>query len=212
MYIYICMYIYLYIYINISGSRCSIIYIYVHIYIYMCIYIYQVSGADPGSHSRSSGVDLKKNRRRVSGLELGSTGRRVSGLEGSGTTRRKISGLKRTISGLERTWKNQRSSSVHCPSTGSGFGWFKKTEDASRGWNLITTRRREPGTTQGSSWWYLKVNSSETLSIFGDKCPRNGSKNEEMAPRTKTGYPHIRPFVGTSARALPIARRFLLQF
>ena len=50
--------------------------------------------------------------------------------------------------------------------------------------------------TQGPSWWYLKVNYSETLSIFGDKCPRNGSKNEEMAPRTKTGYPHIGPFEG----------------
>jgi hypothetical protein len=57
-----------------------------------------------------------------------------------------------------------------------------------------------PLATQGSSWWYLKVNSSETLSIFGDKCPRNGSKNEEMAPRTKTGYPHIGPFVGIRSR------------
>ena len=51
--------------------------------------------------------------------------------------------------------------------------------------------------TQGPSWGYLKVNSSETLSIFGDKCPQNGSKNEEMAPRTKTGYPHIGPFVAS---------------
>ena len=25
--------------------------------------------------------------------------------------------------------------------------------------------------TQGPSWGYIKVNSSETLSIFGDKCP-----------------------------------------
>ena len=55
---------------------------------------------------------------------------------------------------------------------------------------------RRDKTTQGSSWWYLKVNSSQTLSIFGDKCPQNGSKNEEMAPRTKTGYPYIGPFVG----------------
>ena len=37
-----------------------------------------------------------------------------------------------------------------------------------------------------------KVIFSETLSIFGDKRPRNGSKNGEMAPRTGTGYPHIR--------------------
>ena len=46
-------------------------------------------------------------------------------------------------------------------------------------------------TTQGPSWGYLKVNCSETLSTFGNKRPRNGSKNEEMAPRTRTGYPHI---------------------
>ena len=51
------------------------------------------------------------------------------------------------------------------------------------------------GTTQGPSWGYLKVNFSETLSIFGEKRPRNGSKNGEMAPRTGTGYPHIGPFV-----------------
>ena len=49
--------------------------------------------------------------------------------------------------------------------------------------------------TQGPSWGYLKVNFPETLSIFGDKRQRNGSKNGEMAPRTKTGYPHIGPFV-----------------
>jgi len=59
---------------------------------------------------------------------------------------------------------------------------------------LVPTR--PPGTpTQGPSWRYLKVNFSETLSIFGDKCPQNGSKNEQTAPRTKTGYPHIGPFV-----------------
>ena len=44
--------------------------------------------------------------------------------------------------------------------------------------------------TQGPLWGYLKVNFSETLSIFGDKCPRNGSKNEQTAPRTNTAYPH----------------------
>ena len=43
--------------------------------------------------------------------------------------------------------------------------------------------------TQGPSWGYLKVNLQETLSIFGDKRPRNGSKNEEMAPRMKTDTP-----------------------
>ena len=55
--------------------------------------------------------------------------------------------------------------------------------------------RRGRRATQGPSWGYLKVNFSETLSIFGDKRPRNGSKNGEMAPRTGTGCPHIGPFV-----------------
>ena len=54
--------------------------------------------------------------------------------------------------------------------------------------------------TQGPSWGYLKVNFSETLSTFGDKRPRNGSKNGEMAPRTGTGCPHIGPFVGVLQR------------
>ena len=36
--------------------------------------------------------------------------------------------------------------------------------------------------TQGPSWGYLKVNFSETLSTFGDKRPRNGSKNEDGIP------------------------------
>ena len=38
-----------------------------------------------------------------------------------------------------------------------------------------------PVTTQGPSWRYLKVYCSETLSIFGDKFPHNGSKNDTMA-------------------------------
>ena len=53
--------------------------------------------------------------------------------------------------------------------------------------------------TRGPSWGYLKVNFSETLSSFGDKCPQNGSKNEETAPRTRTGYPHAGPGVGARA-------------
>ena len=40
-----------------------------------------------------------------------------------------------------------------------------------------------------------KVNFQGTLSSFGDKCPRNGSKNEQRAPRTSMGCPHIGPFV-----------------
>ena len=31
--------------------------------------------------------------------------------------------------------------------------------------------------------------------MFGDKCPENGSKNGEMAPRTGTGYHHEGPSV-----------------
>jgi len=42
---------------------------------------------------------------------------------------------------------------------------------------------------------YLKVNSAETLSIFGDECPQNGSKNGSTAPSTGLGCPHIGPFV-----------------
>ena len=33
------------------------------------------------------------------------------------------------------------------------------------------------------------------LSILDNNFPQNGSKNEEMAPRTRTGYPHQGPFV-----------------
>ena len=40
-----------------------------------------------------------------------------------------------------------------------------------RGGDKDASQAPRAGATQGSSWWYLKVNSSETLSIFGDKCP-----------------------------------------
>ena len=40
-----------------------------------------------------------------------------------------------------------------------------------------------------------KVNFQETLSSFGDKCPKNGSKTAPTAPRPHLGYPHIGPFV-----------------
>ena len=49
--------------------------------------------------------------------------------------------------------------------------------------------------TQGPSWRYLKVNSSENLSIFGEECPQNGSKNDLMVPRTTMGCPHEGPRV-----------------
>ena len=48
--------------------------------------------------------------------------------------------------------------------------------------------------TQGSSWGYLEVNSSETLSFFGDKRPQNDTKNDLMAPRTTLECPHEGPF------------------
>ena len=51
---------------------------------------------------------------------------------------------------------------------------------------------------QGPLWGYLKVNSSETLSIFGDKYPQNGSKNDLMAPRMTLECPHEGPSVGAA--------------
>ena len=42
-----------------------------------------------------------------------------------------------------------------------------------------------------------KVNFQETLSSFGDKCQQNGSKNEQRAPRTSMGCPHVGPSVAT---------------
>jgi hypothetical protein len=54
---------------------------------------------------------------------------------------------------------------------------------------------RVPGRVSRSSWGYLEVNSSETLPIFGDKCPQNGSKNDLIAPRTTMECPHQGPYV-----------------
>ena len=42
---------------------------------------------------------------------------------------------------------------------------------------------------------YHKVNYSENLSIFGDKYPQNGSKDDLMAPRTTLECPHEGPSV-----------------
>ena len=55
----------------------------------------------------------------------------------------------------------------------------------------------EEGTpTQGPSWGYLKKSIfKRTLSIFGDECPQNGSKNDPMAPRTTLECPHEGPSV-----------------
>ena len=45
----------------------------------------------------------------------------------------------------------------------------------------------------------IKSHFSKISSTYGDKCPRNGSNNEEMAPRTRTGYPHKGPSVDQPA-------------
>jgi len=39
----------------------------------------------------------------------------------------------------------------------------------------------------------FKSQFTTDLSIFDKKIPQNGSKNEETAPRTRTGYPHEGP-------------------
>ena len=59
--------------------------------------------------------------------------------------------------------------------------------------------------TQGPSWGYLKVNSSETLSVFGDKCPQNGPQNALMAPRTTLECPHEGPSVSAPPLRQPIS-------
>ena len=66
--------------------------------------------------------------------------------------------------------------------------------------------RPMPGLTVCASWSPLtppkvlrggisKVNLQQTLSIFGDKYPQNGSKNAPRAPRTSLGCPHLGPSV-----------------
>ena len=52
-----------------------------------------------------------------------------------------------------------------------------------------------------------KVNFQETLSIFGDKCPQNGSKTAPTAPRPHLGYPYIGPFVVRWSAPLPISEQ-----
>jgi hypothetical protein len=71
----------------------------------------------------------------------------------------------------------------------------RKSSWVSPNWSDQHRLRAGSGPTQGPSWGYLKVKFSETLSIFGDKCPRNGSNNGSTGPSTGLGYPHIGPFV-----------------
>ena len=49
-------------------------------------------------------------------------------------------------------------------------------------------------TTQGPSWGYSRVSFDRLLWKRGRFSP-NVDENEEMAPRTRTGYPHEGPFV-----------------
>ena len=58
-------------------------------------------------------------------------------------------------------------------------------------------RQRPEGPRKALRGGISKVNCQETLSIFGDKCPQNGSKNDPMAPRTTLECPHEGPSVVT---------------
>ena len=71
-------------------------------------------------------------------------------------------------------------------------------------WLTAVVALRVRFSTQGSSWGYLKVNSSETLSFFGDKCSQNGSKNDLMAPRTTLECFHEGPSVVAPTRYKPL--------
>ena len=64
--------------------------------------------------------------------------------------------------------------------------------------------------TQGLSWGYLKSKFQETLSIFGDKCPCNGSKNDPTAPKTTLECPHEGPFVALGRSTFRSSPRSLL--
>ena len=66
------------------------------------------------------------------------------------------------------------------------------SRDQARG---MRGQQRPLSSTQGSSWGYLKVNSAEILSSFGDKCPQNGSRNDLLATRTTLECPHEGPSV-----------------
>ena len=74
-------------------------------------------------------------------------------------------------------------------STGSGGGFSQ--------WGKGRTHPRpfEPS---------IKSHIRNMLSTFGNKCPQNGSKNEQTAPRTNTGYPHIGPFVACACPVMEI--------
>ena len=51
----------------------------------------------------------------------------------------------------------------------------------------------------------IKSHFWKISSTFGDRCPQNGSKNGETAPRTGTGCPHEGPSVDYVTRTSPLS-------
>jgi hypothetical protein len=55
--------------------------------------------------------------------------------------------------------------------------------------------------TQGPSWGCFKNQFATELSTFDNNSPQNGSKNEETAPKARTGCPHEGPSVVPATHA-----------
>ena len=88
----------------------------------------------------------------------------------------------------------QQITSKKCSDTDSSSHPFKLTSSKTHPFHELRPRGPPKALRGGIS----KVNFQWTLSIFGDKCPQNGSKNEQRAPRTSMGCPHIGVCVGRS--------------
>ena len=58
--------------------------------------------------------------------------------------------------------------------------------------------RKNVGATPGSSLGYSKSQFSSDLSFLAINTHKNGSKTTLTAPRTRLGYPHEGPPVGTN--------------
>ena len=74
------------------------------------------------------------------------------------------------------------------------------------GLRVIKKKKENAGverSTQGPSWGYSKVKFEIFFMKRGRFSP-NVDNNEEMAPRTRTGYPHEGPFVGTHTDVIPL--------
>jgi hypothetical protein len=57
----------------------------------------------------------------------------------------------------------------------------------------------------------FKSQFTTDLSIFDNKFPQNGSKNQETAPRTRMGYPHEGPSVVPGASGWVFTREFSIK-